>query len=223
MRHPSLALLTPPALTGLVLILTSVPAHAWDPFGPWPARGTPPFGSTYYSPSLYGYPLDDPAPGYYGGGRYREYYSYGRPYGLANFPGPLPIPTTPFGFRRPAHLSPPHDAAEVVVDAPPFRASSPKGGVASLEVQLPAEAELWIEGRKTSKTGASREFVTPLLSPSESFVYEVRARWREGERDVEQTRQVPIRAGDRLNVRFPIAAEEGTLPAPKEISLGQKR
>ena len=55
-------------------------------------------------------------------------------------------------------------------------------------MKLAAEAELWIEGRKTSKTGASREFVTPPLSPNESFVYEVRARWREGERDVEQTR-----------------------------------
>src|SRR5438046_10459097 len=39
-------------------------------YGPAPGYRLP--------PSAYGYPLDDYAGGYYGGGRYREYYAYGR-------------------------------------------------------------------------------------------------------------------------------------------------
>src|SRR5437763_6784079 len=61
------------------------------PYAPGPGYRLP--------PSAYGYPLDDYAGGYYGGGRYREYYGYGRGVGFADFPGPIPAPLDrPIGY-----------------------------------------------------------------------------------------------------------------------------
>src|SRR5262249_37440338 len=74
------------ALAVVSSILSAAPALAWDLGGPLYQRGYPKDPPA----SIFGYNLDDPHPGYYGGGRYREYFSYGRGYGLANFPGPLP-------------------------------------------------------------------------------------------------------------------------------------
>ena len=65
--------LVDPRLLGL-----TAPGSAWELGGPLYTNRIPPA-------SLYGYNLDDPSPGYYGGGRYREYYSYGRGAGLALF------------------------------------------------------------------------------------------------------------------------------------------
>src|SRR5262245_29678872 len=75
------------AMTAFALLLAAVPVRAGGPF----FRGGS-FGLGFFPPSYYGYNLDDTNPGYYGGSRYREYYSYGRGYGLANYPGPVPGP-----------------------------------------------------------------------------------------------------------------------------------
>src|SRR4051794_11135935 len=67
----------------------------------WPLGG-PLYSSRYpVPPSYYGYPLNDTAPTYFGGINYREYYSYGRGYGLADFPGPVPNVLT---FGKPKNL-----------------------------------------------------------------------------------------------------------------------
>src|SRR5947209_318707 len=90
-------LLPLPALALAVLLFTNGTAAAW-----WPAFGyNGPSGTVAnpYQPSYFGYPLDDYSAGYYGGGRYREYYSFGRGYGVANYPGPLIGPGNPPDYR----------------------------------------------------------------------------------------------------------------------------
>src|SRR4051794_838257 len=87
-----------PAL--VALLLSSAVAQAW------------PLGSYLYTnrwpvpPSYYGYALDETNPGHYGGGRYREYYGYGRGYGLADHPGPVPPSLVETGGYRTHRLPP---------------------------------------------------------------------------------------------------------------------
>src|SRR4051794_6183771 len=76
-------LLTACALIPITFLTAALPSSAGPPH-------YEPHYRDYGPPSAYGYNLDDRNPGYFGGGRYREYYSYGRGYGLSNFPGPLP-------------------------------------------------------------------------------------------------------------------------------------
>jgi uncharacterized protein (TIGR03000 family) len=178
-----------PALALAALLLAAAPLPAGDPF---PA-------------SYYGYNLDDPHPGYYGGGRYREYYNYGRGYGLANFPMPLPGDPYLFPFhtyyRRVHPVLPPPDALVAISDS-----------TVVVEVRVPADAEVWFDGAKTQQTGPTRTFVSPPLTPGTDYSYTVRVRWNDAGRAKEEAREVEVHAGDRIRVEFP---EPEALPKPR--------
>jgi uncharacterized protein (TIGR03000 family) len=75
-------------------------------------------------------------------------------------------------------------------------------GAVLMNVRVPANAELWFDDEKTSQTGRLRPFVTPALEPGKDYSYEIRARWTEGGRAVEQTRIINLRAGDRLTLNL---------------------
>lgn len=178
----------------------------WDFGGPAYQRGF----AAAPAPSIWGYNLDDPNPGYFGGGRYREYYSYGRGYGIANFPGPLP--NYPYGYvpkslrAYPSPWTPPRDFGPVVV-----MESEP---VAYLEIQVPAEAEVWIDDTKTQQAGQARTFVTPPLASDKVFTYEIKAKWNEDGKAVEQSQIVMVQAGKRVQVSFPAT------PAAQSVTPG---
>jgi uncharacterized protein (TIGR03000 family) len=76
------------------------------------------------------------------------------------------------------------------------------GNAALIILRVPANAEVFFEGKQTSQTGRFRSFVTPALESGRDYSYEIRARWTEGGRTVEQTRKINIRAGDRLTLNF---------------------
>jgi uncharacterized protein (TIGR03000 family) len=89
---------------------------------------------------------------------------------------------------------------------------------ALIAVRVPANAEIWFDGEKTSQTGSEREFVSPPLTPGRTFSYDVRARWRDNGRTVDRTRHVDVRAGQRQKVDFFSADRpdrEMTPPAPR--------
>jgi uncharacterized protein (TIGR03000 family) len=69
-------------------------------------------------------------------------------------------------------------------------------------IMVPADAEVWFDGAKTTQTGPDREFVSPPLRPGQSYSYDVRARWKDGGRDVDRTRHVTFYAGDELTLDF---------------------
>jgi uncharacterized protein (TIGR03000 family) len=71
-----------------------------------------------------------------------------------------------------------------------------------INVRVPAGAEVRFDGSKTSQTGGLRWFVTPALVPGRDYSYEIRARWMEAGRAVEETRKINLRAGDRLTINF---------------------
>jgi uncharacterized protein (TIGR03000 family) len=78
---------------------------------------------------------------------------------------------------------------------------------AVIDVKLPdPDAEVWVEGSRTTQTGIDRRYVSPALSPGSDYVYAIRARWRD-ERGAIQVQQqnVVVQAGARVNVVFPTA------------------
>lgn len=186
-------------------LFISAPATAWELGGiqyqrPWP--NTMP-------PSWAGYPLDDQHPGYYGGPRYTEYYNYGYGYGYFRFPSPVPGPLPPPTLSgQPRHPNQPPSLPPGYVPTSEIFKPEP---VALLDVEVPADAEVWLEGKKTQQTGPMRKFVSPALVPDKDFEYEIYARWQENGALRTETQNVTIRAGARVRVHFPKPA-----PAPEK-------
>jgi len=76
-------------------------------------------------------------------------------------------------------------------------------GVALVEVHLPANAQLWIDGQPTKQSGPVREFATPaVLQQGLMYRYTLRAQWDEGGRPVVRERPVEFQSGSRLIVDF---------------------
>jgi uncharacterized protein (TIGR03000 family) len=191
-------------LTAATILWCSSAALAWELGGPlYAPRWDVP-------PSHYGYNLDITNPGYYGGGSYREFYNYGRGYGFSNYPGPMPSPIGDPRRYRP--VPPPYWLAP-----PPPPVVDPS---AYLIVRVPANAEVWLEGRPTKQTGEERLFVSPPLEANARFAYEVRARWTENGTVVNEIREVVVRSGERQMIIFLPAKpkappSDDELPAPR--------
>jgi uncharacterized protein (TIGR03000 family) len=88
----------------------------------------------------------------------------------------------------------------------------PSDQAAHLVVRVPADAEVWFGTGKTTQTGATREFVSPPLSPGQEYTYEVRARWTESAKEMDQVRQVDVAAGSLRFLDFTRPAPEVVLP-----------
>jgi len=74
---------------------------------------------------------------------------------------------------------------------------------ALIDVKLgAANAQLFFDDAQTQQTGTMRQFVTPALEPKKDFSYMIHAKWKEGDRDMDDTRTVKVHAGDRLTVDF---------------------
>src|SRR5262245_22338818 len=84
---------------------------------------------------------------------------------------------------------------------------------AVVEVRLPAEASLTVDGVKTTQTGAVRTFYTPALPRGRTFSYELVAVWQEEGLTLKRVRTASVRAGERTIVDFnaadPKSGEKG--------------
>jgi uncharacterized protein (TIGR03000 family) len=145
----------------------------------------------YYSP--YGY---DSSYGYYPPSSY--YPSYDLGYGSDPNEGYAEsyrgvAPSYPSGYLT---LEPPSTASL-------NPASAQADSTAHLTVRVPANAELWVDGSKTTSTGAVREFQSPPLPPGQ-YTYKLRAHWTENGRDITQTQKVVVSPGAHVAAVFRI-------------------
>jgi uncharacterized protein (TIGR03000 family) len=209
MSRCALLLARVPVLAASSLLLAAGTAGAWPLGGPLYNGGYAGWADPF-PPSYYGYNLDEQHPGYYGGIRYREYYSFGRGYGWATFPDSLPNVWPPRPWVVWPHT--PHTPAEPVV-VPALPVADPLA--ARLEVHLPDGAEVWIDDMQSKQTGPVREFVSPPLTPGMGYAYRVRARWTQDGRPTEQVQEVLVTSGGRLRVDFPAASETAGLARTK--------
>ena len=89
---------------------------------------------------------------------------------------------------------------------------------AEITVVVPADAELFFDGDATTQTGTERLFVTPALKPGVVFHYQLIARWKAGDKTVEQNRTVDVTSGGRVRVDFLKAADDkGDADDDKEV------
>jgi uncharacterized protein (TIGR02246 family) len=73
---------------------------------------------------------------------------------------------------------------------------------AEITIIVPANAEVFFDGKPTKEKGTERVFLTPPLEVGEKYSYELRARWQEGGKVVERTRKIKVSAGARVRVDF---------------------
>jgi uncharacterized protein (TIGR03000 family) len=71
---------------------------------------------------------------------------------------------------------------------------------ARLHVTLPADAELWLNGKRTHRNGVERDFITPQLKQGQTYAYQVKARWTQDGKPLEETVEVKVRANKTTNV-----------------------
>lgn len=92
---------------------------------------------------------------------------------------------------------------------------------AFVEVRVPADAELRLEGIRMSQPGTFRRFVTPPLMPGRGYRYDVTASWIANGQLVTQSQKIGIRAGERVTVDFPTAApaEQSTTSTLRTMPL----
>jgi len=81
-------------------------------------------------------------------------------------------------------------------------------------VKLPAGAKLIFDEKATQQTGAERQFITPSLAPGKTYYYNVKATWTEGGQEKTVSRDVVVKAGQRVDVDLNTGA--GVAEAPKK-------
>jgi uncharacterized protein (TIGR03000 family) len=153
-------------------------------------------GSYYYETYQYGY-----NPGYYAR-RYPVLPVFVVPSKIAPasmpyvYYVPAPAAAPPTG-KRPQ----PVEVRVLFGPVPPAPAAVP----AEIDLQVPADAQVWFDGEKTTQTGALRQFVSPPLATDRDYTYEVRVAWKEGGREVTESRRLTVRGGSRVSASFPAA------------------
>jgi uncharacterized protein (TIGR03000 family) len=136
----------------------------------------------------WGYPwgyYGDYYPRYYGGyyPAYGGYYSpdYGVP---ANSPAQFTSPSVA-GASTFSSLA----------GSPAALSATPDPNAIFIRVQVPADAEVWLEGQKTAQTGRVRFFESPPVAPGRKYVYHIRARWNDGGHIADEVREATVSAG----------------------------
>lgn len=212
-----------PVLAGAALLLTPSTSHAWGHgWGGWGGGWGGwygPYYTSYGGPAWSGYPYysnygwTTPSYGYYGS-YWSPYYTYPS-YTASTYTYPSP------SYANPAY----------------YVSYSPATGTngannrndAWVQVEVPANAEVWFGGFKTSQTGTDRLFYTPPLNPKNNYSYQVRARWTENGRVVDRTRHVPVQAGQTVTVDFlkaetsrqAVSTPEPTAATPPAVPRGE--
>ena len=80
------------------------------------------------------------------------------------------------------------------------------GRMATVVVELPADATLTIDGEATTSTSATRVFQTPELEPGRTFHYTFKAQVERDGKVQSVTRRVEVRAGEQTPVSLALPA-----------------
>jgi uncharacterized protein (TIGR03000 family) len=112
------------------------------------------------------------------------------PYASASFP---------YGYGYTAREAPEETQRKPFV---PEMSVTPDPNSATMDVHVPADAQIWFEGSKTGQHGDLRTFVSPPLEPGRKFGYDIRARWTEAGKEIDETQHVSVRAGEHVQVEF---------------------
>ena len=131
--------------------------------------------------------------GCWGGGCWGGYGGWGRGYGFAYAPSvysaPIVMTTSIPQTEGSTVQAPPQNSATVIVN-------------------LPADAKLFVDDQPTKSTTARRLLQSPSLEPGSAYSYLLRAEIQRDGRKYQQVKKVGVRAGQEALVTF---SEEGIL------------
>lgn len=98
-------------------------------------------------------------------------------------------------------MNPPTLPASEPGRAPAEKLPSPAPNRAHLQLLVPEQADVVVEGVTTRKTGTVRDFVSPPLTPGKNMTYSIAVRYTDADgKPVEETHAVRVRANDRLRI-----------------------
>lgn len=83
---------------------------------------------------------------------------------------------------------------------------------AHIWLRVPADADIWVDGVKTTQSGATRYFFSPPLTPGRKYSYSVRVRWKKDGKPVEETQRIIVQAG--ATIRHDLTRSDKTEPRP---------
>jgi len=82
-----------------------------------------------------------------------------------------------------------------------YAPAQPDPNTALIDIRVPADAKLWVEGQPTHLRGPDRGFVSPVLERGKQYGYDLKAQWTdENGKKVERTQHVRVQAGSHVVV-----------------------
>jgi uncharacterized protein (TIGR03000 family) len=75
-------------------------------------------------------------------------------------------------------------------------------GPAVIDIRLPSDAEVTINGEQLNQSGGDRRFVSQTLNPNAAHSYEIKAVWTQNGKKVGASQRVIVQAGDYKGVTF---------------------
>jgi uncharacterized protein (TIGR03000 family) len=69
-------------------------------------------------------------------------------------------------------------------------------------VHVPADAEVSVNGARSTQTEEVREYASTSLQPDKTYTYSFRARWLQNGRQIDETRKLRVTGGEVRNVDF---------------------
>jgi uncharacterized protein (TIGR03000 family) len=146
-----------------------------------------------------------------GVGFYAPYYgSYAYPVA----PGYV-YPASPYGYPPGIAGSGPDGAMPPGMMGQPPKDRPPPDNAGHLQLMVPADADVFVDGQKISQTGATREIVTPALQPGTRYTYKISVRYADAQgKQIDDTREISFQANDWFSIDFTRAAPPRAPAAP---------
>lgn len=78
----------------------------------------------------------------------------------------------------------------------------PGGQRAEIVLNVPLDANIFVDGQRIVSSGTTRRFVTPPLAPGRRYFYDVKVTWMDGSRARESKRHVSFQPGERVALTY---------------------
>jgi uncharacterized protein (TIGR03000 family) len=83
-------------------------------------------------------------------------------------------------------------------------ATSPVNDRVTLNLTVPGDAKIWVEGSMIVQTGTQRQMVSPPIQPGYDYSYDIQVSWNQDGREVTRKRHITVHGGDVVNLTFPV-------------------